>query len=83
MDALITDAMQGDTNAFGELYRMLAPRIHRFARFESGARFGLDFDELRQCFRVRRRGGPHVPLPDQRRLFLARRHGLIAGMATG
>ncbi len=33
MDALITDAMQGDTNAFGELYRMLAPRIHRFASF--------------------------------------------------
>ena len=53
-----------------------------FGRFESAARFCAAFDELRQDFRVRRRGGPHVPLPDQRRLFLARWHGLITEMAT-
>ena len=54
----------------------------RFGRFESAARLCAAFDELRQYFRVRRRGGPHVPLPDQRPLFLARWHGLIAEMAT-
>ena len=53
-----------------------------FGRFESAARFCAAFDELRQDFRLRRRGGPHVPLPDQRRLFLARWHGLITEMAT-
>ena len=53
-----------------------------FGRFESAARFCAAVDELRQDFRVRRRGGPHVPLPDQRRLFLARWHGLITEMAT-
>ena len=53
-----------------------------FGRFESAARFCAAVDELRQDFRLRRRGGPHVPLPDQRRLFLARWHGLITEMAT-
>ena len=53
-----------------------------FGRFESAARFCAAFDALRQDFRLRRRGGPHVPLPDQRRLFLARWHGLITEMAT-
>lgn len=51
-----------------------------FGRFASAARFCAAFDELRQHFRVRRRGGPHVPLPEQRRLFLARWRGLIAEM---
>ena len=53
-----------------------------FERFEPASRFCAAFDELRQYFRVRRRGGPHVPLPDQRWLFLARWHGLITEMAT-
>ena len=53
-----------------------------FGRFESAARFCAALDELRQYFRVRRRGGTHVPLADQRRLFIARWHGLIAEMAT-
>ena len=53
-----------------------------FGRFESAVRFCAALDELRQYFRVRRRGGVHVPLPDQRRLLLARWHGLIAEMAT-
>ena len=53
-----------------------------FGRFESAARFCAGFDALRQYFRVRRRGGPHVPPHDQRRLFLARWHGLIAEMAA-
>ncbi len=53
-----------------------------FGRFEAAARFCAAFDELRRYFRVRRRGDPNVPLPDQRRLFLARCHGLIADVAT-
>ncbi len=53
-----------------------------FGRFESAARFCAAYDELRPYFRVRRRAGPHVPLPDQRRLFLARGQGLMAEMAT-
>ena len=53
-----------------------------FGRFESAARFCAAFDELRQYFRVRRRGGPHVPLPDQRRLFLARWQALVSEMAA-
>ncbi len=53
-----------------------------FGRFESAARFCAAFEELRQYFRVRRRGGAHVPLPEQRRLFLARWHGLITEMAA-
>ena len=53
-----------------------------FGRFESAARFCAAFDELRQDFRVRRRGGPHVPLPDQRRLFVARWQALVSEMAA-
>ncbi len=58
-------------------YQMLG-----FGRFESAAHFCAAFDELRQYIRVRRRGGIYVPLSDQRRLFLARWHWLIAEMAT-
>ena len=43
-----------------------------FGSFESAARFCTAFDELRQYFRVRRRGEPHVSLAEQRRLFLTR-----------
>ncbi len=53
-----------------------------FGRFESAARFCAAFDELRQYFRVRHRGDTHVPLPAQRRLFLARWRWLITEMAA-
>ena len=49
-----------------------------FASFESASRFCSAFDELRQYFRVRRRGGPDVSLAEQRRLFLTRWRSLIA-----
>ncbi len=53
-----------------------------FGRFESAARFCAAFDELQQYFRVRRRGGQHIPLAEQRGLFITRWRGLIAEMAT-
>ena len=53
-----------------------------FGNFESAARFCAAFDELRQYFRVRRRGEAHVSLGEQRRLFLARWRSLIAGTAA-
>ena len=54
-----------------------------FGSFESAARFCTAFDELRQYFRVRRRGEPHVSLAEQRRLFLTRWRSLITEMAAG
>ena len=57
-------------------------RMLGFGRFESAARFWAASDELWRYLRVRRRGGRHVPLADQRRPFLARWRGLIAEMAT-
>ena len=51
-----------------------------FGSFESAARFCAAFDELRQYFRVRRRGGDHVALGEQRRLFVERWRSLIADM---
>ncbi len=53
-----------------------------FGRFESAARFCSAFDELRQYFRIRCRGGAHVPLPDQRRLVVARWQALVSEMAA-
>ena len=53
-----------------------------FGRFESAARFCSAFDELRQYFRLRPRGGIHVPLPEQRRLFLSRWQALVSEMAA-
>jgi hypothetical protein len=53
-----------------------------FGRFESAARFCEAFDELRQCFRVRRQGDQHIPLAEQRRLFIARWRRLVAELAT-
>jgi len=53
-----------------------------FGNFESASRFCLAFDELRQYFRVRRRGEGHVSLAEQRRLFLTRWRSLIAELAT-
>ena len=53
-----------------------------FGRFEPAARFCAAFDELRHYFRIRRRGGAHVPLPEQRRLFVARWQALVSEMAA-
>jgi transposase-like protein len=53
-----------------------------FGKFESAARFCAAFDELRQYFKVRRRDGQHIPLAEQRRLFIARWRWLIVEMAS-
>ena len=53
-----------------------------FGNFESASRFCTAFDELRQYFRVRRRGGPNVSLAEQRRLFLTRWRSLIVEAAA-
>ena len=52
-----------------------------FGNFESASRFCAAFDELRQYFRVRRRGEAHVSLAEQRRFFLTRWRSLIAELA--
>ena len=53
-----------------------------FGSFESASRFCMAFDELRQYFRVRRRGDGHVSLATQRRLFLTRWRSLISELAA-
>ena len=53
-----------------------------FGNFESASRFCTAFDELRQYFRVRRRGDPNVSLAKQRRLFITRWRSLIAAAAA-
>ena len=53
-----------------------------FGSFESASRFGAAFDELRQYFRVRRRGEGPVSLAEQRRLFLMRWDSLIGELAA-
>ncbi len=53
-----------------------------FGTFESASRFCAAFDELRQYFRVRRRGEGLVSLAKQRRLFLTRWRSLIAELAA-
>ena len=53
-----------------------------FGSFESASRFCAAFDELRQYFRVRRRGEAHVSLAEQRRLFLTRSDSLIGELAA-
>ncbi len=53
-----------------------------FGSFESASRFCAAFDELRQYFRVRRRGEGHVSLAEQRRLFLTRWRSLISELAV-
>jgi len=35
LDSLILLARQGDREAFGDLFRMLAPRIHRYVAYQS------------------------------------------------
>ena len=52
-----------------------------FGNFESAARFCSAFDELREYFRVRRRG-EDVSLARQRRLFLKRWRSLISELAA-
>ncbi len=53
-----------------------------FGSFESASRFCAAFDELRQYFRVRRRGESHVSLAEQRRLFLTRWRSLIGELTA-
>ena len=53
-----------------------------FGSFESASRFCAAFDELRQYFRVRRRGESQVSLAERRRLFLTRWHSLIEELAA-
>ncbi len=53
-----------------------------FGSFESVSRFCQAFDELRQCFRVLRRGEGHVSLAEQSRLFLTRWRSLTAELAA-
>ena len=53
-----------------------------FGSFKSAARFCAAFDELREYFRIRRRGEAHVSLAEQRRLFLTRWRSLIVELAA-
>ena len=53
-----------------------------FGNFESASQFCAAFDELREYFRVRRRGEAHVSLAEQRRLFLTRWRSLIVELAA-
>jgi transposase-like protein len=48
-----------------------------FGNFSSASRFCSAFDELREFFRSRTRRGEVVPLPEQRRLFVARWRSLV------
>ncbi len=53
-----------------------------FGSFESASRFCVAFDELQEYLRLRRRGEAHVPLAEQRRLFLTRWRSLIDELAA-
>ena len=53
-----------------------------FGNFESASRFCAVFDALREYFYVRRRGEAHVPLAEQRRLFVIRWRSLISEIAA-
>jgi len=44
----------------------------RFGHFEKASRFCSAFDELRDYFRVKRRGQPTVSLADPRQTFIDR-----------
>jgi len=54
----------------------------RFGSFESASRFCSAFDELRDYFRVKRRGQPIVSLADQRQVFIDRWRLLVAEVAA-
>ena len=69
----------------GQSHRAVKQRYYPmlgFGNFESASRFCSAFDELRQYFRVRRRGDAHVSLAEQRRLFVTRWRSLIAEAAA-
>jgi len=53
-----------------------------FGSFESASRFCSAFDELRDYFRVKRRGQPTVSLADQRQTFIDRWRSLAAEVAA-
>jgi len=53
-----------------------------FGNFESASRFCSAFDELRDYFRVKRRGQPIVSLADQRKIFIDRWRSLAAEVAA-
>jgi putative transposase len=53
-----------------------------FGSFESASRFCSAFDELRDYFRIERRGQRHVSLADQRRIFIDRWRSLVAEVAA-
>ena len=53
-----------------------------FGNFESASRFCTAFDEVRHYFRVRHRGEAHVPLAEQRQLFVGRWRSLIREAAA-
>ena len=53
-----------------------------FGNFESASRFCSAFDELRDYFRVRRRGQPGVSLADQRQIFIDRWRSLAVELAA-
>ena len=53
-----------------------------FGNFESASRFCSAFDELRDYFRVTRRGQPTVSLADQRQTFIDRWRSLAAEVAA-
>lgn len=65
--------------------RRAKPRYYSmlgFTSFEASSRFRVTVDELRQYFRVRRRGDAHVSLAEQRRLFLGCWHLLVSEVAA-
>jgi len=53
-----------------------------FGNFESASRFCSAFDQLRDYFRVKRRGQPPVSLADQRQTFIDRWRSLAAEVAA-
>ncbi len=53
-----------------------------FGNFRSASQFCTAFEEMQQFFRVRRRREPHVPLAEQRHLFLTRWRSLISEIAA-
>ena len=73
----LNNVTERDHRAVKQYYPMLG-----FGSFESTVRFCAALDELRQCFRVRRRGDQHIPLAERRGLFITRWCSPIAGTKT-
>jgi len=53
-----------------------------FGSLESASRSSSAFDELRNYFRVKRRGQPDAPLAGQRRIFIDRWRSLTAKVSA-